>query len=269
MVAIREPSMTGNAGPGIDLAPKRVTPNHLRKTANEDLDWPEPVVFDPDARRLEGRTEPFAVVEVFDVEGGARAGNPRNGEGERFLGAVVADAEGRFVFPASGGLDCPQARLVTLTATRPSDPPVTSEFSPDLTCEPPTDPLPPTPTSAATPGPTDTPTPGPTSTPTPPADTPMPEPTCHLVQTEDRTLCRGTCPVTGEECRAFGFRTSCGRQPVDSFSPCTCLTDIGRCSSSTGGCKHPDEVCTIPGGDPRFDTCEEAGDCQCVPVPEL
>jgi hypothetical protein len=89
---------------------------------------------------------------------------------------------------------------------------------------------------------------------------------CRLVETGGRRLCAGTCPVSGEECRALGYRQSCQCQPIAAFAPCTCLAASNRCSSGTAGCKHNDEVCTIPGGDPRFDACE-AGDCGCVVSP--
>ncbi|MDJ0869262.1 MAG: right-handed parallel beta-helix repeat-containing protein [Myxococcota bacterium] len=134
---ITQVSFRGNAGPGIDLVPLGVTPNEVLKTANDDLDWPEALRIDPDTGQLVGLTVPNGRVEVFAIESGPRQGNPENGEGDRFLGAVVADAAGRFAFPAEGALDCDEVERLTLTATTPGADPVTSEFSPDVACEPP------------------------------------------------------------------------------------------------------------------------------------
>ncbi len=128
-----------NGGPGIDLADgtgkNAVTPNSVTKTANRNIGWPDPLVFDPSTGTIKGTTGAFFVVEVFTIEGQPRAGNPHNGEGFAFGGFTTADAQGQFSWPPSGQLTCLDAEKLTFTATDPTSPdPVTSEFSPDIAC---------------------------------------------------------------------------------------------------------------------------------------
>jgi len=132
---ISEVTFGGSEGPGIDLLPEGVTPNAETKLANGDLDWPRELAIDATQRALVGQTEPGARVEVYEVEGGAREGNPMNGEGAVFLGSVLADGAGRFAFPLEEFGGCDPARLITTTATVAGAPAVTSEFSPDFPCE--------------------------------------------------------------------------------------------------------------------------------------
>ncbi len=134
-IEITQVSFTENGAPGIDLVPKKVTPNEATKKANQDLDWPEALGFD-ETGGFAGTTRPGARVEVFVVEGGARAGNPKNGEGVRFLGSAIADGAGDFRFPEEGAFDCTDIRRLTTTATVTDDGlPYTSEFSPNVKCD--------------------------------------------------------------------------------------------------------------------------------------
>jgi hypothetical protein len=150
LVAVSRVSMHGNAGPGIDISPVGVTGNPFPKLANFDLDWPENLVWQAD--RLEGNAAPGALVEVYLVEPGPRAGNPENGEGFIYFGSAVADAAGHFVYP----MPCATGTVLTTTASLPavlSPPGVpdarTSEFSPDVTCTLPPPPPPPDPETDA------------------------------------------------------------------------------------------------------------------------
>jgi hypothetical protein len=144
LVVMSRVSMQNNAGPGIDISPEGVTGNPLPKLANLDLDWPENLEWVPD--RVEGDTAPGALVEVYLIEPGARAGNPDNGEGFIYLGAAVADAAGHFVYP----MPCATATILTTTATLGAGAAAhTSEFSPDVTCTIPLPPPPPDPETDA------------------------------------------------------------------------------------------------------------------------
>ena len=137
-IEITAASFQGNTGPGIDLAPGAVTPNPATKTANEDLDWPEDLRFDPIGQKLMGLARPGARVEVYVVEGGARLGNPDNGEGVTPLGTTLADSLGNWAFPDIGTLGgfvtCDEQTNLTTTATVLGPIPYTSEFSPDYDC---------------------------------------------------------------------------------------------------------------------------------------
>ena len=126
----------GNGGAGIDLFPGGCTPNARKKTANGNMPFPETLEYDPATGKAKGIAEPFARVDAYAVEEGARKGNPKNGEGVAWMGEVVAGADGRFTFPAAGRLACPPGNRVTFTATRtgPGADPVTSEFSLDVDC---------------------------------------------------------------------------------------------------------------------------------------
>jgi hypothetical protein len=139
-VEIRRVMMGGNAGTGIDLSPSGVTGNAELKAGNGDIDWPDNLSMNPATLKLQGTAAPGSVVEVFVVEAGERLGNPENGEGIDILGMATAAADGSFVFPASGNMQCPETRLLTLTATLGGPAPVTSEFSPDFDCVLPDDP---------------------------------------------------------------------------------------------------------------------------------
>ncbi|HUG38720.1 MAG TPA: right-handed parallel beta-helix repeat-containing protein [Candidatus Limnocylindrales bacterium] len=126
--------MENNAGPGLDVAPRGVTPNDKRKTANGNLDSPI-TRYDGAARKVRGRTCGRCRVEVFRTEAGARHGNPGHGEGARFLGAVVAAPSGAFTWPRKGRIGCGAARNLTMTTTRTTKKGrVTSEFSGDVGC---------------------------------------------------------------------------------------------------------------------------------------
>ncbi len=116
----------GNGGPGIDLAPAGVTPNAARKTASDDVPFPE-AKYDSSTGRLRGTACAGCLVQVYESEDGSKKGNPRNGEGWRAIGAARAGADGRW----SHGVDCPKTGRVTMTATRGK---VTSEFSLDVEC---------------------------------------------------------------------------------------------------------------------------------------
>jgi hypothetical protein len=137
-VEITGASFQANTGPGIDLAPGAVTPNDVTKTANGDLDWPDGLRFDAINDKLLGLAAPGARVEVYVVEGGARLGNPNNGEGVTPLGTTVADGLGNWSFPDAGTLGgvvaCDEQTNLTATATRLGPIPYTSEFSPDYDC---------------------------------------------------------------------------------------------------------------------------------------
>jgi hypothetical protein len=120
----------GNGGPGIDLAPAGVTPNGARKTANDDIPFPEGK-YDGKTGKLRGTACAGCTIEVYESEDGSKRGNPKNGEGRKVLGTVRAGSDGRWVFPATRVLDCPRSGKVTMTATRGD---VTSEFSVDVEC---------------------------------------------------------------------------------------------------------------------------------------
>jgi hypothetical protein len=120
----------GNGGPGIDLAPLGVTPNGSRKTANDDLPFPD-AKYDGKTGKLRGMACAGCTIEVYESEDGSKRGNPKNGEGRKPLGTARAGADGRWVFPAARTLDCPRSGKVTMTATRGD---VTSEFSVDVEC---------------------------------------------------------------------------------------------------------------------------------------
>ena len=137
-VRISKVEFGGNAGPGIDLLPVGVTPNGSKKLSNENIDWPS---YKFSSGKLKGRACPRCIVEAFAREDGNRSGNPRNGEGVRFIASVAAKANGSFTYPASGRLSCADAKKLTFTATdRRGDSDVTSEFSEDPKCAAPDDP---------------------------------------------------------------------------------------------------------------------------------
>jgi hypothetical protein len=131
LVAISRVEFARNAGAGIDLLPAGATPNRARKPENRNIDWPE-AIYDPASGKIEGRTCSRCAVEAFTVEAGARAGNPRNGEGAEFLAAVTAKGGGSFTYPARGRIGCAAARKITFTATQRRT--ATSEFSEDVKC---------------------------------------------------------------------------------------------------------------------------------------
>ena len=141
-LSVSQVSMGANDGPGIDIAPEGVTPNAETKNGNSDIDWPENVSISPVSQKLEGTAAPGSIVEIFVVEAGERLGNPENGEGLTFLGSATATADGSFVYPANGAIQCPETRLITLTATLDDGEAVTSEFSTDFDCVIPDDPPP-------------------------------------------------------------------------------------------------------------------------------
>lgn len=127
---------SGNGGAGIDLLPLGVTPNTAQRLANLGVEYPEDLKFDGATGKLTGRTRPGATVEVFAVEGGARAGNPQNGEGAAYLGTATAGADGAFTWPEGEGAKCPASGKLTATATVAlKGRTVTSEFSEDVDCE--------------------------------------------------------------------------------------------------------------------------------------
>lgn len=137
-VEVVRTSFAGNAGAGIDLAPAGPTPNSRKKKANGNVPYPATLTFDDTTGRVRGKAEPLARIDVWAVETGPRAGNPRNGEGETWIGETVADANGDFSYPPSGRVTCPASKKLTLTATRlvagPVAANVTSEFSEDVDC---------------------------------------------------------------------------------------------------------------------------------------
>jgi parallel beta-helix repeat protein len=120
----------GNGGPGIDLAPPGVSPNAARKTANDNIPFPE-AKYDGKTGKLRGTACDGCTVEVYESEDGSKRGNPKNGEGRKLLGTARAGADGRWAFPSARSLDCPRSGKVTMTATRGD---VTSEFSVDVDC---------------------------------------------------------------------------------------------------------------------------------------
>jgi hypothetical protein len=135
IVRISRVEMGGNRGPGIDIAPNKVTPNGDEKVGNRDLDWPEQLVWKPTTGKVSGQACAGCLVEGFDVEGGSREGNPVNGEGFEFRESVRAAADGSFEWPR-GRITCDEARETTFTATRDDPVPHTSEFSESPTCAP-------------------------------------------------------------------------------------------------------------------------------------
>jgi hypothetical protein len=120
----------GNGGPGIDIAPRGITPNHVRKLGNDDRDWPLALEFVKKTGKLRGLTCRGCRVDVWEAEDG-----DENGEGIRLLGQVTAAASGLFTFPRGAAhLDCPDSGKVTVTITTRGADPVTSEFSQDVEC---------------------------------------------------------------------------------------------------------------------------------------
>ena len=113
----------GNGGPGIDLEPRRSTPNRKRKRGNADLDFPE-FDFVDNRQRFEGTAVPFAVIDLYAAEGD---------EGIQWFGETVADADGVWAYPDDGPLDCDPDLPITATATR-QDGLTTSEFSDSVVC---------------------------------------------------------------------------------------------------------------------------------------
>jgi hypothetical protein len=88
------------------------------------------------------------------------------------------------------------------------------------------------------------------------------------VQSGERRLCVGTCPITGEECRANGFRQGCGCYDPGE-RPCRCFAGQPPFGGCGGGCKNPDEGCQGPA---PFEPCETDGQpddskCRCNFVP--
>jgi hypothetical protein len=130
---IRGGQFVDNSGPGIDIAPAGVTKNAKRKDGNGDIDYPEQLSFDDVTRMLRGKAEPGALVRLYRTEDNRRRGNPKNGEGAKFVGSTTATGAGDFAIapgPAREG------DLFTFTATRPGALPVTSEFSENIAVPP-------------------------------------------------------------------------------------------------------------------------------------
>jgi Tol biopolymer transport system component len=123
-----------NGGRGIDLAPGGVTVNAKKKKANGNVPYPTALAYDDETGRVRGKAEALARVDVYAVETGPRAGNPKNGEGVAWLGETFADAAGDFAFPPSGRIVCTGSKKITFTATRLGERNVTSEFSEDVAC---------------------------------------------------------------------------------------------------------------------------------------
>lgn len=146
-----------NGGPGIDVAPRRVTTDFHRLEANDGLGWPRPLLYDSQRKQIRGVTCPHCVVEGYTFESPPHTGNELAGvpygEGGAFVAEAVADADGRFAWPSKQPVaDCATAQGYTFTATAPlaahrasasaarlSNAPVTSEFSPPAVCVAPAD----------------------------------------------------------------------------------------------------------------------------------
>lgn len=127
--AIRQVSFSENHGPGIDLAPGGATPNNKPKDGNADIDFPDELEFEPGSRLIRGSAERGSIVELFRVENGSRQGNPDNGEGILFVGATITDSDGTFAVPSG---PASEGDKFCLTASRLTEPAVTSEFSLDI-----------------------------------------------------------------------------------------------------------------------------------------
>lgn len=126
-------SFTDNAGPGIDIFPAGVTPNARPKLGNGDIDFPEQVTFNDSTRQFIGHAEAGALVRLYRTEDNKRRGNPKNGEGVKFVASTTATGNGDFMI-ASGPTR--EGDLFTFTATRPGAQPLTSEFSENIAVPP-------------------------------------------------------------------------------------------------------------------------------------
>ena len=146
-VLISKVAFTHNRDPGIDLAPRGVTPNGAKKIGNRNRDWPDGLSWTPSM--ISGSTCPHCRVEGFVIEPDPlRRGNPANGEGIGYEATVYADASGIFHYKP-GGISCGDAKRRTFTVTAPGTTgrravaaarsssrtlQVTSEFSPAVSC---------------------------------------------------------------------------------------------------------------------------------------
>jgi hypothetical protein len=82
---------------------------------------------------IRGKAEPGASVRLYRTEDNRRRGNPKNGEGAKFVGSTTATGGGDFAIapgPAREG------DLFTFTATRLGALAVTSEFSENIAVPP-------------------------------------------------------------------------------------------------------------------------------------
>lgn len=140
MVRVRGVRIQGNQGAGIHAAPgATVQIGGVRMGANSgpgiDTGSPRPpaLTYDRRRKRIKGRTCALCTVELYASEPEPQQiGNPGRGEGTHAIGRVRAGADGRFVFPRRGSLDCPETGRVTAIATRPGG--RSSAFAKDMEC---------------------------------------------------------------------------------------------------------------------------------------
>ena len=126
----------GNHGVGIAISP--IAHASLSRVATGGNSGPgiasiavQPPALTYGDQAVHGTTCAGCLVQAFELESGARQGNPHNGEGAAYVGAVQADAAGRFVYPAT----CEHALQLTFTTTNGTGPQAdTSGFSSDVVC---------------------------------------------------------------------------------------------------------------------------------------